>query len=61
MIVLLTLVALLLVLQLCCARRARNSVSRMMGPAEEWEPEDVDGWLDLIEPFPLGEREQQNR
>jgi len=24
-------------------------------PAEEWEPEDVEAWLALIEPFPLGD------
>ena len=47
------LVAILILLQWACGRLARRSVSRMMRPAEEWEPEDVDRWLDLIEPFPL--------
>jgi hypothetical protein len=47
------LVAILILLQWACGRLARRSVSRMMRPAEDWEPEDVDRWLDLIESFPL--------
>jgi hypothetical protein len=35
------------------ARRARRLASRWTRPAEEWDAEDVDRWLALIEPFPL--------
>ncbi|MHC4340258.1 MAG: hypothetical protein ACYSX0_08610 [Planctomycetota bacterium] len=45
--------ATLLLIQLGCAQLARTSVSRMMRPADDWEDEDIDRWLALIEPFPL--------
>jgi hypothetical protein len=50
---LLLLTAALLFGQWVCGRLARKADSRMMRPAEEWESEDVDRWLGLIEPFPL--------
>ncbi|MHC4933987.1 MAG: hypothetical protein ACYTGV_17565 [Planctomycetota bacterium] len=53
MYVLIALVATLLLIQLGCAQLARTSVSRMMRPADDWEDEDIDRWLALIEPFPL--------
>ena len=54
MTVLLTLVSFLLAAQLYSRRAARrHDASRLMRPADEWEPEDVDSWLALIEPFPL--------
>ena len=53
MYVLFALVATLLLMQWACARLARRSASRMMRPADDWEPEDIDRWLALIEPFPL--------
>ena len=34
-------------------RRARRDALRHFKPAEEWDAEDVDRWLALIEPFPL--------
>ena len=34
-------------------RRARRDATRLMRPADEWDGEDVDRWLALIEPFPL--------
>jgi len=34
-------------------RRARRDATHLMRPADEWEAEDVDRWLALIEPFPL--------
>ena len=39
--------------QWLCGRRARRDAARLMRPAEEWDGEDVDRWLALIEPFPL--------
>lgn len=37
----------------CWRLTRRSDDARLMRPAEEWEPEDVDRWLELIEPFPL--------
>jgi len=34
-------------------RRARREATHLMRPADEWDAEDVDRWLALIEPFPL--------
>jgi hypothetical protein len=34
-------------------RHARRTAARMMRPAEEWDAEDTERWLALIEPFPL--------
>jgi hypothetical protein len=34
-------------------RRARRDAAHLMRPADEWDAEDVDRWLALIEPFPL--------
>lgn len=45
-------VALLLVQRLF-GRRARRDAARWMRPADEWDGEDIDRWLALIEPFPL--------
>jgi hypothetical protein len=53
MTLLLTTVALLLAAQAVCARLARRERARLMRPADLWEPEDVDRWLALIEPFDL--------
>ena len=55
MTILLALVALLLTTQLYCSRLARRKVARMMRPGDDWEPEDLDRWLALIEPFDLEE------
>jgi hypothetical protein len=35
------------------ARRARRLAACRTRPADEWDAEDVDRWLALIEPFPL--------
>lgn len=35
-------------------RRARRDATHLMRPADEWDEADVDRWLALIEPFPLG-------
>ena len=53
MTVLLTLLSLLLLAHWHCARLARHSQHQLMRPADELEADDVDLWLDLIEPFPL--------
>lgn len=42
----------LLLMQWICGRRARRDAARLK-PADEWDGEDVDRWLALIEPFPL--------
>lgn len=44
----------LLAIHAYCLRRARRTLNRMMRPAEHWEANDLDHWLSLIEPFPLG-------
>jgi len=44
---------LLLLAQWLCSRRARRGAARLMRPADEWDAEDVDFWLERIEPFPL--------
>lgn len=61
MLALLALVTLLLLLQWVCVRRARRRAAHLMRPASEWEAEDLDRWLALIEPFPLPERDQPRR
>jgi len=53
MMTLLLLAAALLAGQWLCGRRARRDATRLMRPADEWDAEDVDRWLALIEPFPL--------
>ncbi len=50
---LLLLVTALVLAQWLFGRRARRDTARLMKPAEEWDAEDVDRWLALIEPFPL--------
>ena len=35
------------------SRRARREAAHLMRPFDEWDGEDVDRWLALIEPFPL--------
>lgn len=50
---LLALIVVLLLGQWLCARRARRTLSRMMRPADDWDAEDTESWLALIEPFPL--------
>ena len=44
-----------------CMVRARRKASRLMRPAADLEPEDVDRWLSLIEPFPLGRPSRPRR
>lgn len=44
-----------------CRARARRRTSRLMRPAADLEPEDVDRWLSLIEPFPLGRTTRPRR
>ena len=39
--------------QAASARSARASARRRMRPGGDWEADDVDYWLALIEPFPL--------
>ena len=50
---LLILAAALVLLSALCARRARRGYARMMRHPDHWDGEDVERWLDLIEPFPL--------
>ena len=51
---LITLIAVLLLGQWLCGRWTRRKTARMMTrPVEDWDGDDVDRWLDLIEPFPL--------
>ncbi|NJN14606.1 MAG: hypothetical protein HC813_03015 [Planctomycetes bacterium] len=60
----LTLLLLLLVVaQRFCASRVRRQRDRMMRPGTEWDAEDVDRWLALIEPpeLPLRPRERRRR
>ena len=59
--ILMILLAPLLVAQVACLRRARERVQRMMRHGEDWDPEDLDHWLALIETFPLGEGRSANR
>ncbi len=52
----LTLVLVVLVLaaaQLFCARAVRQGDDRLMRPADDLSPEDIDRWLDLIVTFDL--------
>jgi len=58
---LLTFLALLLLAHVACVRLARRTAGRLMRPADELEAEDVDRWLELIEPFPLGEARTPRR
>ena len=53
MYVLASLVLLLLLAHVLCLRQTRRTDSRLMRPAEDLEPEDVDRWLGLIEPCDL--------
>ncbi len=60
------LVLLLLILSLCaaqhvCARQTRQMKDHLMRPAQDWEDDDVDQWLNLIEPFPLPDRPSESR
>jgi hypothetical protein len=43
----------LVVAQGLLGRRARRDAARLMRPADEWDEDDVERWLALIEPFPL--------
>ena len=43
----------LLAAQAVCLRLARSKAGRMMRPGELWDAEDLDRWLELIEPFPF--------
>ena len=52
-----TLILSLILVTLLARKRTRREEARLMRPADEWSAEDLDCWLDLIEPFPLdGER-----
>jgi hypothetical protein len=53
MLTLLLLTVAILLGQWTLTRRARRDATRLMRPADEWDAEDVDRWLALIEPFPL--------
>jgi len=53
MTVLLLVVGSLLLAQLSCGVLARRATSHMMRPGDDWDGEDVERWLALIEPFPL--------
>ncbi len=53
MTVLLALATLLLLAHWRCARLAKHTQHQLMRPADQLEADDVDRWLDLIEPFPL--------
>jgi len=54
MITLLILTAALLAAQQVCSRLARRTEAQMMSrPADDWDGDDIDRWLELIEPFPL--------
>ena len=44
-----------------CVRWARRRRARLMRPAELWDGDDVDRWLALIEPFPLGRGAPEKR
>lgn len=50
----LSLSAALLLAQWLLGRRARRDAARLLKPADDWDEADVDRWLALIEPFPLG-------
>jgi hypothetical protein len=57
MALLLGLTALLLVAQALCVRAARRDAAQALDrPAEEWDAEDVERWLALIEPTPIETR-----
>jgi hypothetical protein len=56
---LLGLSAALVLAQWLLGRRARRDAARLLKPADEWEDADVDRWLALIEPFPLGKPTHQ--
>jgi hypothetical protein len=43
----------LLLGQWLCGRAAFRAAAAWIRPAEEWDGEDVERWLSLIEPFPL--------
>lgn len=58
---LLLILAALLPAHVLCVRRARRRRAHLMRPAELWDCEDVDRWLGLIEPFPLGRSSPRNR
>ena len=53
MMTLLLLLSVLLLAQACCLRRTRRTDARLMRPADDLTPEDVDRWLELIEPCGL--------
>ncbi|MEE8107084.1 MAG: hypothetical protein V3T86_16235 [Planctomycetota bacterium] len=48
-----TLILSLILVTLAARKRPRHEEARLMRPADEWSAEDLDCWLDLIEPFPL--------
>lgn len=41
--------------QILCTRAARRRHDRLMRPADELSPDDIDRWLDLIVTFELPE------
>ena len=51
----------LMATQLALKGRARRRATRLLRPAELWTGEDVRRWLELIEPFPLGNEEPERR
>ena len=53
MLVLLGVTTGVLLVTLCSLRAVQRQGVRLMRPADEWTADDVDRWLDLIEPFPL--------
>jgi len=50
---LLILISALLCAHAWCVRRARRADARLMRPADDLTPEDLDRWLELIEPCEL--------
>ena len=46
-----------LLVTLWSLRTARRQGCPTLRPADEWTADDVDYWLDLIEPFPLSSRD----
>ena len=53
MLVLLGVTTSVLLVTLLSLRAAQRQGFHVVRPADEWTADDVDYWLDLIEPFPL--------
>ena len=58
---LLSTLAILAAAQFWCGRLARRGDHRLMRPADQLDADDVDCWLDLIEPYTIPDSRSETR